>query len=124
MISTPRQADGDPRDSSQLLSVDDVARRCAVSKRTVYRWLDDGLICLRLPGTGARPILRIDSDDLDQWLGRHRHDFAEEKNDDRKLQLDGRRFFKADTSDARTKTRLDIRVAPASRDRPERSRQR
>ena len=115
MSSVLLQADGDLRDSSQLLSVSDVARRCGVSKRTVYRWLDDGLPCLRLPGTGARPILRIDSDDLDQWLDAHRHDFANEKKEDRKLTLDGRRFFKPGTSAARTKTRLDTSSGSPSR---------
>jgi len=115
MSSATRQADGDLRDSS-LLSIAAVAKRCGVSTRAVYRWINsEGLPVHRLPGTGARPITRIASSDLDQWLDGHRHDFAEEKNDDRKLQLDGRRFFKTETSDARTGKRLDTPRAPGSR---------
>ena len=61
----------------QLLTVADVASACGVSIRTVYRWIEnDGLPVHRIPGVGARPLLRIASDDLDEWLGQYRHDYA------------------------------------------------
>ena len=122
MTPTPTQADGNQRDSGQLLSVGTVAKHCGVSVRTVYRWLNDGLVCHRLSGAGARPILRVDSGDLDQWLGRFRHDFAEERASNRTLRLAGRRFIKAATSSGRPCNRLDKAATPPSRGRPERSR--
>jgi len=123
MTPRDRQAEEGLEGGSRLLTVARVAEQCAVSTRTVYRWIgSEGLPVHRIPGTGARPILRIDSGDLDQWLSQYRHDLAEEKASDRTLRLDGRRFIPVGESLFPEESDLDARKNPASRVPPERSR--
>ena len=54
----------------RLLSVADAAAYCRVSESTIYRWIDtEGFKIHHLPsGRGARPIVRIRLDQLDDWL--------------------------------------------------------
>jgi excisionase family DNA binding protein len=80
----------------RLFSIHDVAKACSVSTRIVYRWInDDHLPVHRIPGSGARGILRIDREDLDCWLRKYRHDFAEDDNiPPQTMTLYGRRFIK------------------------------
>ena len=80
--------------NDRMLKVDSVADICEVSKRTVYRWIHDGLPVYRMPGRGIRSIQRIDSGDLAEWLARHRHDDSEKAADERTITLEGRKFFK------------------------------
>jgi excisionase family DNA binding protein len=94
----------------RLLKIETVATLCEVSKRTVYRWLNrEGLPAHRIPGVGARPILRIAQTDLDAWLQRHRHDPEVEKAaTQRTLRLDGIRFMQPAPPDS-GKHQLDTR---------------
>ena len=98
----------DMLDGRRLLSINEVAERCGVSGRTVYRWLNhDGLPTHRLPTTGLRPILRIAEADLDVWLQGHRQDPEIAEAAQRTLRLDGMRFM---STPARfPKTELDSR---------------
>jgi excisionase family DNA binding protein len=80
--------------NTRLLKIDDVAEMCSISKRTVYRWIDsEGLPVHRFPGSGRASILRIANDDLADWLGQYRHDFAEENKPEQIVKLNGRRFI-------------------------------
>jgi excisionase family DNA binding protein len=104
--------------AKQLLTVEDVAKTCGVSTRVIYRWIaDDSLPVHRFPGSGKRPILRIDSQDLDHWLGQYRHDFKDDENAaNQKIVLGGRRFIRTGRpSSARRRNRLDTSVLPRSR---------
>jgi hypothetical protein len=94
----------------RLLSVHAVAKACGVSVRTVYRWLGpDGLPVHRIPGAGARPILRIAQDDLDAFLARHRHDpEVEQAAANRTFHLDGMRSMRPASPDSRN-SELDTR---------------
>ena len=108
------------------MTVAGVASHCAVSVRTVYRWIErDGLPVHRLPGAGASPITRVSRHDLDDWLSTARQAPADVGRDDvPKLRLDGRKFIQTKAPSAKTKIRLDTPRARASRGQPERSRQR
>ena len=90
--ANPMKAEG-----KRLLSVSDVAVRCGVCERTVRTWIaEDGLPVHRIPGRGARGILRVAQDDLDIWLGQYRHNCAEENDKkDKTIRLEGRRFIRA-----------------------------
>ena len=104
----------------RLLKIEDVAERCGTSKRTVYRWIEsDDLPVHRFPGSGKAGILRIDQDDLDNWLAQYRHDFTKEaEKHEQTIKLDGRRFIKPSKSFSAGKKSLDqkpnwrSRVAP------------
>ena len=84
-------------EGKRLLSISDVAEQCGVCERTVRTWIaEDGLPVHRIPGRGARGIHRVAQDDLDEWIRRYRHNFAEEKKEKpQTMRLDGRRFFRA-----------------------------
>jgi len=83
-----------------LLSLEQVAAWCSVSCRTVRRWMDDGLPVHRLPGKGARPIVRIAREDLNDWIRRHRFDPSLSPSATQTIRLDGRRFLGADKKTA------------------------
>lgn len=79
-----------------LLTIDGVAARCAVSPKVVRRWIrDDELPIVRLPGSGASPIVRISDTDLELWLiqFRGRRSSAPEQT----LHLHGRRHIRHGT---------------------------
>ena len=97
-----------------LLSVESVARTCGISRRTVYRWLHEGLPSYNIPGAGFRPILRISTDDLTAWLNRFRHDPIRQAEEPKTLHLEGRRFFRPAPDFAR-RPELDTRSVPRSR---------
>jgi excisionase family DNA binding protein len=50
-----------------LLTVDDVAELLGVSRRTVYRWLADGVLRAYQLGKRGAPV-RIDAAELQRWL--------------------------------------------------------
>lgn len=50
----------------QLLTVDDVARRCNVSDKTIRRWIASGALKCRIVGPSKR--LRIERADLDSVI--------------------------------------------------------
>jgi excisionase family DNA binding protein len=79
----------------QLLSVNDVAKRCGVCTRTVYTWInEERLPVYRIPCKGKRGIIRIAQEDLDEWTGQFRHDFAKEKDkSQRTMRIEGRQFI-------------------------------
>jgi excisionase family DNA binding protein len=53
--------------NNQLLTIDDVADECRVSKRTVFRWMSDGgLNAVRIGN-----ITRIRREDLDRFFEAH-----------------------------------------------------
>jgi excisionase family DNA binding protein len=106
-------AAGGRTSDKRLLPINEVARQCGVSKRTVYRWIAaDELPVHRIPGTGLRPILRIAQDDLDLWLDSHRHDpDIENAYRDRTFRLDGNRYMQPPPSKGR-KMVLDSRRPP------------
>jgi excisionase family DNA binding protein len=80
----------------RLLSVQEVAAICGVSTRVVRRWIEhDHLPTHRIPGSGARGILRIDREDLDRWLAKFRHDFAEEEGPGQTMTLHGMTFIRS-----------------------------
>lgn len=90
-------------DQQIMLTVPQVAAVCGVSARTVKRWIhNDNLPSHRLPGAGARPIIAVSRPDLDEWLGRHRHDPNRQSDTDRTFKIDGQRFLK-DKSSAKKK---------------------
>lgn len=93
---TDGQSDG--ANGQRLLSIAGAAERCGVCRKTVDTWISkEGLPVHRLPGRGAKGMLRIAVDDLTDWLSQHRHDVAEEKKHDRRtLRLEGRRFLAVD----------------------------
>jgi excisionase family DNA binding protein len=77
----------------RLLSVKNVAKRCGVCTRTVYTWINEGgLTVHRIPGRGSRGIIRIAQEDLDEWTGQFRHDFAKDKSK-RTIRIEGRQFI-------------------------------
>jgi excisionase family DNA binding protein len=94
----------------KLLSVNDVAERCGVCTRTVYTWINEGGLAVhRIPGRGRSGIIRISQDDLDEWIGQFRHDFAKEKDkSERTVRIEGRQFIT-------NNTRLDTNVSTCSR---------
>lgn len=99
--------------TARLHSLDEVAALCSVSKRTVQRWIDDdGLPIHRIPGAGARGIVRIAESDLTEWLSQFRKRAAD-KADRPVLRLNGRRFTK-NPSDS-PENGLDHRSSPRSR---------
>ena len=52
-----------------LLTVPDVAALCAVSRKTVDRWIEsERLPTIRPQGQGARPMKLIARKDLDTWI--------------------------------------------------------
>ena len=110
----------DSDNGNRLLTIESVAELCGVSSRTVYRWLDrEGLPVHRIPGTGARPILRIAQDDLDDWLGQYRHDPAA-KTPEQTIRLEGRRLLhprqRKPPSSGLTRFRRRVPVPPVLRD--------
>lgn len=55
-----------PGEDGQLLSAQDVAARCGVSKSSAQRWMADprsGLPVCRIGG-----VVRVRSGDLDRWI--------------------------------------------------------
>ncbi len=72
----PVQHVSDPRErrvvNRALLSVQDVADQLGVSKRTVYRLIDED----DLPVTHVRSLTRIDQFELDAWTFRQRQPHA------------------------------------------------
>lgn len=111
---------GEPESTptNRLLSVQAVADACGVSIRTVYRWLArDGLSVHRLPGTGARSIIRIAQADLSHFLNHHRHDPEMEKAlGSRTMRLSGTSFLPTKSSfSGFRKTQLDPVPPPRSR---------
>ena len=76
----------------RLMTVFDVAERCRVSARTVYRWIDDGLPVHRIPGSGARLIVRLSTEDLAEWLHQFRHEEGA-GDDSQTIHLAGRRWI-------------------------------
>jgi excisionase family DNA binding protein len=58
--------------SERLLTAPEVAAYCAVSLRTVRRWIDDG----KLPALQLGRAIRIDGGDLERLLARARNDRA------------------------------------------------
>jgi len=94
----------------RLLSVNDVAKRCGVCTRTVYTWINEGgLTVHRIPGRGSRGIIRIADDDLGEWLGQFRYDFAKEKDKNKRtIRIEGRQFIA-------NKNRLDTSRSKGSR---------
>ena len=108
-----------------LMTVAEVARQCSVSTRTVYRWIRNGLPIHRIPGTGARPILRISRRDLDECLSKTRQTSTDvARVDSPTIRLDGRKFIRITTAPVAPENRLDTRHDRASRVRPEGNRQR
>jgi excisionase family DNA binding protein len=79
----------------RLLSVKNVAKRCGVCTRTVYTWINEGgLTVHRIPGRGRNGITRIAQEDLDDWIGQFRHDFAKEKDKKKRtMRIEGRQFI-------------------------------
>jgi excisionase family DNA binding protein len=57
-----------PRDSTVLLTPADVARLAKVSRDTIYREIDRGI----LPALHVGRLLRIDPDDFAHYLARER----------------------------------------------------
>ena len=116
-MSYGRSYSGENGDEKKLFRIEEVAQRCGVSKRTVYRWIgSEHLPTHALPGSGRAKMLRIDSDDLETWLAMFRHDVADDRDgDSQKLCLEGRRFIKGAKSSAASKSGLDSRSVPASR---------
>ena len=57
-----------PKPVSRMLSVDQVADRLAVSSKTVWRWLDAGV----LPRHRLGRLVRIAEEDLDTFLRKSR----------------------------------------------------
>jgi len=91
--NTERQSEN--ANDQQLLSVNAVAKRCGVCKRTVYTWINkENLPIHRIPGRGSRGIIRIAQNDLDEWTGQFRHDFAKEKDKSKRtIRIEGRQFI-------------------------------
>jgi excisionase family DNA binding protein len=51
----------------RLLTVDDVAELLGVSRRTVYRWITEGVLPAFRLGRKGSPV-RIDAAELERWL--------------------------------------------------------
>ena len=102
--------------TKRMLSVSDVAAICGVSTRTVYRWMDeDDLPVHHIPGSGARPIRRVDRNDLDEWLRQYSHKFAEEMAAaTQTIRLNGRKFIARKGSFRSPNSGLDSSRSPAS----------
>ena len=83
----------------QLLSLAQVADLCTVSSRTVRRWIHDGLPAHRLPGNGARGILRVSYIDLEDWIDHHRCALDADPTQEQAICLEGRRFMATPRSD-------------------------
>jgi excisionase family DNA binding protein len=71
-IWRPIMKDRRPNQVDALLSIAQVAERCAVSTRTVRRWIEDGDLTISRPGRGR--LVRISESDLDKFIkqGRRR----------------------------------------------------
>ena len=78
--------------SVRLLSIADAARQCGVSARTLRRWINDGLPVHRMPGGGARLMVRISTKDLAGWLRQFRHEAGPEDNS-QVIRLEGRHWI-------------------------------
>lgn len=53
---------------SQLLTIQEVAKKCKVTYRTVQRWMDAGkIVFIKLPGG----TVRMKEEHLDNWLKYH-----------------------------------------------------
>lgn len=65
---------------NRMLSINAVAALCEVSRNTVYRWIEtEGLPVHRLPsGRGSRPVIRIDSEKLTEWIDSYLSDKPKE----------------------------------------------
>jgi excisionase family DNA binding protein len=59
-----------PNKVDALLSIAQVAERCAVSTRTVRRWIDDRDLPISRPGKGR--LIRISESDLAKFINRGR----------------------------------------------------
>ena len=105
--------------SVRLLSIADAATQCGVSARTVRRWIDEGLPVHRIPGSGARFIVRLSTVDLGKWLRQFRHE-AEEDDGSRTIHLAGRRWIQCGSG----RTSPDQGLDDPGRPRPRVSRSR
>lgn len=97
---------------NRLISIAKVAEICGVSIHTVYHWLDkEGLPVHQMPGRRVRPILRIDRQDLDNWLAGHRHDPAQQKQAEPTIRLNGRRYISVHPQNWRGRKTRSTRIA-------------
>lgn len=80
------------KSEAKFLRVADVAQRCSVSVKTVYRWIGEGLPIHQMPGSGARGIILIAGIDLEVWLRQYRREPVPQPA---KLRLSGRRLIKS-----------------------------
>lgn len=56
-----------------VITVVEIARDCRVSKMTVYRWVNDGMI----PHTRIGRVIRIERADYEEFLKANKHNAQE-----------------------------------------------
>lgn len=56
----------------RLLTTDEVAEQLGLTRRTVQRWLKDGLLASYQFGEGKGITYRIDPEDVEAFLKKHR----------------------------------------------------
>ena len=89
-----------------LLRLDEVARLCGVSIKTIRRWIDgEGLPVVRIAGAGARLMTFVAPHDLDEWIDKRRRIAAQDQDDTQTVRLHGRRFIKTDATNGNKSAR-------------------
>lgn len=90
------------------LTIGEVADACGVSKKTILRWIElEGLPVIRRAAAGARPIMLVTPNDLDDWLLDARHE-SSTSEDEPTIKIERFRFLPQNDLDIENRSRSSV----------------